>query len=131
VASICAYDRRAVDPAILAPIACVHPSVDVPADLCPFRLFARAGELTLTGVVDAQSAPLLARVLSAVEVEPGERLVLDASGLEFIDHRGLLTILEHLRRERPAGVTLLGAPAFASRLSGLLGLEPVELELRR
>ena len=129
IASICAYDRRLVAEDALAPIACVHPRLDVPDDLAPFQLYARHGELVLAGELDAQAAPVLAQVLSFIDVPADERLVVDATELRFIDHRSLLTVVEHLRRHRPGGMTLLGAPGTADRLRDLLGVAGDELVL--
>jgi anti-anti-sigma regulatory factor len=131
VASICAYDRRLVDHDALAAIACLHPRLDTPPELAPFQLYARDGELVLTGEIDAECAPLLARVLALVEAPERRRLVIDASGLTFIDHRALLAIVEHLRDRRPAGMTLVGAPASAGRLRALLGVAGDELALEQ
>jgi anti-anti-sigma regulatory factor len=123
----CAYDA---DEHLRATAnACVHPRLDSPAELTPSQLFARGGELVLAGELDAQAAPLLAEVLSLVEVPAHERVVLDASGLTFIDHRALLTVVEHLRRHRSGAITLVGAPASACRLRDLLGVAGDELVL--
>lgn len=56
---------------------------------------ARAGERTLrpTGELDIGSAPKLERALLDGR-EPGERVVLDLAGLEFIDSTGLRVIVQ-------------------------------------
>jgi anti-anti-sigma regulatory factor len=120
VAVTCAYDRRVLGDAAIAELACLHPNV-VGGASPPFQLYSRRGQLVLDGEVDTFAAPLLQRVASFVRPWPGERLVVDARGLTFVNHRGLEAIVEGLAR--PAGgLTLLGTRAVPALLRESLGI---------
>jgi anti-anti-sigma regulatory factor len=65
--------------------------------------------------------PLLHRAASLVRPRPGERLVIDARGLTFVNHRGLQALVDVLAR--PAGgLTLLGTNAVPAILRESLGI---------
>lgn len=120
VAVTCAYDRRVLGDAAVAEFTCLHPHV-VGGEPPPFRLYSRNGHLVLEGEVDTFAAPLLQRAASSVRPWPGERLVIDARGLTFVNHRGLQALVETLAR--PAGgLTLLGTRAVPAFLRESLGV---------
>jgi MEDS: MEthanogen/methylotroph, DcmR Sensory domain/STAS domain len=121
VASACSFDRGVLGDKAVQQIACLHPRVVAMGPLVPFRLYYRGGQLVLEGEVDSFSAALLAQALTHVETPPGERLVIDARGLTFLNHRGLGALVEGLAR-RSGGVTLLGGPALVSRVCLGLGI---------
>lgn len=121
VASACSFDRGVLGDKVVQQIACLHPRVLTMGPLVPFRLYFRGGQLVLEGEVDSFSAPLLTHALAHVEPSPGERLLIDARGLTFLNHRGL-TALVHGLAQRSGGVTLLGAPALVERLCAGLGI---------
>jgi anti-anti-sigma regulatory factor len=121
IASTCAYDRRVLGDAAVTELACLHPRVVGSAPPAPFRLYSRRGRLVLDGEVDTFAAPLLQRVAAHVRPWPGERLVIDARGLTFVNHRGLQALVEALAR--PAGgLTLLGTRAAPALLRESLGI---------
>lgn len=121
VASVCCFDRSVLGDKAVQEFACLHPRVVTTGPAAPFRLYFRAGQLVLDGEVDSFSAPLLAQALRHVRAAPGERLLIDARGLSFINHRGLAALVEGLA-QRSGGVTLLGAPALVTRLRPNLGV---------
>ena len=121
VAWACCFDRSVLGDKAAQEFACLHPRVVTTGPSAPFRLYFRAGQLVLDGEVDSFSAPLLAQALTHVRVAPGERLLIDARGLTFINHRGLAALVDGLAR-RCGGVTLLGAPALVTRLRPNLGV---------
>jgi anti-anti-sigma regulatory factor len=95
----------------------------------PFQLYHRRGRLVLDGEVDTFSAPLLARALGQVPAEGDERIVIDARGLRFVNHRGVQAIIDGLARRHPAGVTLAGAGSIPLRLLDSLGIDPAVLDV--
>lgn len=129
ISSICAYDRGALGEPTVAELACLHPTVDGPPAVQPFRLFFRDGRLTLAGEIDAFSVPLLTRALAHVQVERGDHIIIDARELRFIEHRGLFGIVDALSHPNGARVTLQAAGAAAARLRDILPLNGAELEV--
>ena len=119
VAALCCYDRSAVPAGLLADLACAHPVVrDTMA--VPFRLFARGKGLALEGEVDYFSSAALERLLDAVG--PGHDLELDLSGVDFIDHNGVLAIARHAERlsDEASHVSVRGAPPGMRRTCEIL-----------
>lgn len=121
VASACCFDRGVLGDKPVHELACLHPRVLTSGPVVPFRLYFRGGQLVLEGEVDSFSAPLLAQAVTHVDASPGERLMIDARGLTFLNHRGLLTLVEGLAG-RCGGVTLLGGPPLAQRMCAGLGI---------
>jgi len=124
---LCLYDARLVGPE-LENIACGHPHART--GTTPFVLHrAAADELVLAGTLDALSAQVFATALARIHQAGGGsgELVIDARGVEFLDHRALLA-LEALAEEHRMSTVLRGAPPFTSRLLELLQLEQVSLE---
>jgi anti-anti-sigma factor len=123
LSALCCFDRRVVSDQALAGIASVHPVADRRLQsLVPFRLYGEVDALALAGEVDAFSTPMLDQLLG-LAVTDGDDVVLDLSGLQFVDHHGLRVIYEHVRRARAAGgdLTLRGESATFRRLTDLLG----------
>jgi anti-anti-sigma regulatory factor len=121
VASACSFDRSVLGDKAVHELACLHPRVLTSGPLVPFRLYFRGGQLVLEGEVDSFSAALLAQALTHVETTPGERLMIDARRLTFLNHRGLAALVDGLAR-RSGGVTLLGGPALVRRMCAGLGI---------
>lgn len=59
--------------------------------------------VTLQGELDLTSAPELERELQAAESSQPERLVIDLSGVEFMDSTGLRTLLQARERALSQG----------------------------
>jgi hypothetical protein len=121
VASACSFDRAVLGDKAVQELACLHPRSLGRGPVVPFRLFHRDGRLVLEGEVDSFSAPLLAQAARHVDAAPGERLMIDARGLAFLNHRGLWALVEGLA-ERSGGVTLLGGPSLVTRMCTGLGI---------
>jgi hypothetical protein len=116
LAVLCCYDRREVPGAALADIASFHPLVHGSRRIAPFRLFATQDALALSGDVDGFSVDALNRLLGmAAQPEGG---VLDIGALEFIDHRGVLALVDHARAD--GGLSLRAAPPMVRRLCTML-----------
>ena len=115
VASACCLDRGVLGDKAVQELACLHPRVLTSGPMVPFRLYFRGGQLVLDGEVDSFSASLLAQAVAHVDAAPGERLMIDARGLTFLNHRGLAALVEGLA-DRSAGITLLGGPALVRHM---------------
>ncbi|NES14873.1 MULTISPECIES: MEDS domain-containing protein [Micromonospora] len=130
MSAICAYDRRELGDAAIAELACMHPETN--ADVL-FRLHATAGEavVALGGELDPSNHRLFAAALDRADPRPADgRLVVDATGLRFVDHRSLLHLRDHARRHGATLVLRTAHPA-AARLAELLDLPEVRVEVRR
>ncbi|SNS58581.1 Anti-anti-sigma regulatory factor (antagonist of anti-sigma factor) [Asanoa hainanensis] len=125
---LCAYDRRVVDPAALADLACLHPTHNVPG--VPFRLHAEegTGHLAISGELDSTGTAALARALdrAAPAVVDGE-LVVEAGSLDFVDHRSLLQLASYARDRGATAVLRTPLPA-AARLVELLRVPGIRVE---
>ncbi len=126
--AICAYDRAELGPATIAQLACLHPRAS-DAAATPFRLHGAPGvAAVLAGEVDLADQELFAGALDRADLQPVDgELVLDATGLEFIDHRGLLALADLAERRGCTVVLRTGLPPVG-RLVELLGLRRVRVE---
>jgi anti-anti-sigma regulatory factor len=120
LAALCCFDRTALSEEALSAIASAHPVVDRRLQkTMPFQLFALGDDIAVTGEVDAFSSETFEALLAAGA--PADD-VLDLTGLTFIDHTGMRAIVEHSRRLRADGRSLIvrGEPAVYRRLADLL-----------
>ncbi|MEU0883759.1 MEDS domain-containing protein [Lentzea sp. NPDC005914] len=120
--AMCAYHRPELPEPVIARLAALHPVNN--AWCAPFRLHATVDGLALDGEVDWVSSDLLALALESTRPENGE-LRVDATGLRFIDHHGLLALHEHARANA-ARLVLRSGRAFLARLVSVLELDDVE-----
>ena len=91
-------------------------------ELVPGPVVAVRGEL------DIEGAPELRTALSdAIEEHPGEHVVVDLEGVDFIDSAGLGVLLGGLERARGAGgdLTLVATGQAVVRVLELTGLTRV------
>ncbi|MFJ6673889.1 MEDS domain-containing protein [Actinosynnema sp. NPDC091369] len=127
--ALCAYDRTLVSEQALEQLASVHPSTNLPG--VGFRLHASARpghSAELSGEVDMFNRDVLVQVLDRIRPPArGGQLVLDAAGLTFIDHRGLIG-LDRYARGRDTTLVLRTAFPGASRIAALLDLPGVRVE---
>ena len=74
--------------------------------------------LAISGELDMATAPILERRLRAAEPDPPGELVVDLSGLEFMDSTGLHVLLAAARRLRDSGrqLTLRPGPRSVQRV---------------
>jgi anti-anti-sigma regulatory factor len=125
--ALCAYDRTRLEADAVAEVACMHPASSPGAS--PFRLHAApAVAAAVAGEVDRFSEQLFAEALdrAALPVVDGE-IVIDASRLDFVDHRGILVLAALARRER-ATVVLRTNRTMPRKLVRLLGIDDVRVE---
>ena len=74
---------------------------------------ARAGSawvITINGELDLATAPQLEQALGGVNGDGVERIVIDLTGLSFIDSSGLRTLLLAKRGNLPVSVVLSDGP---------------------
>jgi ABC-type transporter Mla MlaB component len=117
LAALCCYDRRSVPEEALADIARFHPLVHGPERIAPFRLFATPDALALSGDLDRFSADALERLLG-MAARPAGAAILDIGALEFIDHQGVLALIDQARADAP--LTVRAAPEMVRRLCTMM-----------
>lgn len=83
--------------------------------------------LAIEGELDAASADALDRELERAEESNSERIVLDLSGLGFIDSRGVRTLLIAARRSSADSdrLTVIPASGQVAKVLELTGLDRV------
>ncbi|MCW3839061.1 MEDS domain-containing protein [Micromonospora yasonensis] len=126
----CAYDRRELGGPAIAELACLHPETN--AEVL-FRLHAATGEtvVALGGELDPSNDRLFAAALDRADPRGVDgRLLVDATGLRFVDHRNLLHLRDHARRHG-ADVVLRTSRSAVGRLVELLDLPEVRVEVGR
>lgn len=128
--ALCGYDLCELGHAAAEEIACLHPlSERSPTAGSHFQWSASTdADIDLRGEVDLTTHDLfdltLARTLPLVA---GARTEVDARDLEFIDHRGLLTLERHAR-QADTEIALRTGSAVVRRLVDLLDLTAVRPE---
>jgi len=129
VTGVCAFDRRELDTGTFGELACLHPCGD--SGGVAFRVHASApadGALVLSGELDtAGQAPFAVALRRAAPRPVDGEIVVDATGLRFVDHRAL-RVLEEYARERGATVVLRGPVSSTAGLVTMLGLACVRVE---
>ena len=125
--AMCAYSSAEIDDSAFAQLASLHPNTN--ARLPGFRLHAVDDRVTaLAGEVDSYAGDLFTRALERVDLRlrDGE-LVLDATGLTFIDHNSLLRLADHAA-DLGAPLSLRASWPGLARLVDLLGLGDVHVD---
>ncbi|HET8599764.1 MAG TPA: MEDS domain-containing protein [Segeticoccus sp.] len=127
ISAMCAYDTRLVDHATLAHLAALHPVCCPGAG--PLRLYADPGtDLAVAGEADGASAVLVTAALQTVlPLLPAPSLRIDASELQFADHRGLMLLDDALAGQGRTAV-LQGTARTLSTLAQLLPLRALRVE---
>jgi anti-anti-sigma regulatory factor len=91
-----------------------------PSNATPYQVFACPdGAIGLGGEFDPVGVAALGRVLPRLRTTDGESLVVDMAGVDYVDHRLLLT-LDRYARGHGIAVSLRSAPPLAARLVELL-----------
>jgi anti-anti-sigma regulatory factor len=128
--AMCAYDGGELGDGVIAQLACLHPTSN--QDSVGFHLHASTTEDfsgTLSGELDLSTADLFTTALdrTALPLRDNE-LVVDARGLDFIDHRSLLRLFDHARR-RTAPLVLHVSRTGPARIVKVLDVADVRVEL--
>ncbi|GHH38946.1 MEDS domain-containing protein [Lentzea cavernae] len=124
--AMCGYAASAVDEETFAQVACMHPNTNSP--LPGFRLYADHGGTALGGETDFVTGELFSKALDRAAPRPRDgQLVLEAGGLEFLDHNSLLRLAGYAA-DRDAVLVLRTSWPGAARLVDLLDLVDVRVE---
>lgn len=128
-AALCAYNRVELGDHVVRQLACMHPAVS--ANATPFRLHAATdgAAASLGGELDLASRGLFPVALRRADLRPaGGEIVIDATGLTFVDHHSLL-VLDELGRSRRAVVVLRTPLRSIGRMVTLLELDCVRAQV--
>jgi hypothetical protein len=128
--ALCAYNRSELGEDVIAQVACLHPKAN--SGSTPFHLHAprdaEAGELALSGELDMVSRDVFPLALARVDSRTRENeLVIDATGLRFLDHNSMLALAD-LAERREATVILRTSGLMPARLIEILDLRNVRVE---
>ncbi len=130
LSAMCAYSRGELDDGASAQLACLHPWAS--ADTTSFRLHAPTGRgvsAVLDGELDMAAHELWPLALDRADLQPVDgSVVIDATGLEFVDHRGLLALAAVADRLGATVVLRTRLPEPA-RVLTLLNVTSVRVEL--
>ncbi|WP_329145563.1 STAS domain-containing protein [Streptomyces sp. NBC_01456] len=79
------------------------------------------------GDLDHASAAALRALIPTIALQPGQRLVLDLSGMEFCDSSGITALLAARNRTQAAqaDIALAAVPANTLRVLRLVGLDQI------
>jgi hypothetical protein len=127
LSGLCGYRRSELGDDVVAQLACLHPDGD-PGD-APFRLHATAGaDVAVRGELDITTVDLFATTLRRAGLHgASDEVVVDATGLDFADHRNLL-VLEEQARRHDRSVVLRSGRRYLDRLVTALELTRVRVE---
>ena len=129
--AVCAYDRRELGDQAVAELACLHETSHAEGVMFQLHPGATTAEAVLDGEVDMSVDEPFAAALRRTDLEPaGGEVVVDADGLDFIDHRSLLTLQRYAEAERMTAVVRTRFAA-AERLAAMLELPNVRVEVTR
>jgi anti-anti-sigma regulatory factor len=127
--ALCAYNRAELSKETIAHVACLHPTVNGGA--APFRLYSSCGAAaSLSGELDLTSCDLFATALQRADLRPVDgELIIDATELDFIDHRNLLVLAAHARSCAATAVLRTGFTNSAARMVEILDVTDVRVEV--
>lgn len=124
--AMCGYRRTELGDDAVGQLACLHPGGS--AGQAPFRLHAtRSADLALSGELDLTTVQQFAVAMERTGVLDGPaEVVVDATGLEFADHRNLL-VLERMADRYGRTVVLHTARRWPARLVAALDLAHIRV----
>ena len=125
--AMCGFRRAELGDDAVGQLACLHPAGG--AEQAPFRLHAsRDADLALSGELDLTTVDRFAAAVDRTGLANGTaEVVVDATGLEFADHRNLL-VLERMAYRYGRAVVLRTPRRWAARLVAALNLAHVRVE---
>jgi anti-anti-sigma factor len=121
--ALCLYDAALGDD-VLGPVTLLHPDQHAGSAEALAHLSGRGSSLSLHGEVDVTQADDLLRALVDVACDAPGEVVLDLSGLRFLDVAGARALARATRllREADVRLRLVGAPRTPARCLALFGL---------
>jgi hypothetical protein len=125
--AMCGYRRSELGDDTVTQLACLHPGGS--AEQAPFRMHATPdADLALSGELDLTTVELFAAAVDRAGLDDrGSEVVVDATRLDFADHRNLL-VLERMAERYGRSVVLRTARHWPERLVAALGLTRVRAE---
>ena len=127
LSGMCGFDRRDLTATATVALACLHPAGRAGSTL--FRVYSpdRDADLALAGELDMSVADDFRACLDRIDLDVSRELIVDGTGLDFVDHRGLEGIRD-FARGRGATAVLRTCSEMPGRLIELLGLEGIRAE---
>ncbi|MFJ5534753.1 STAS domain-containing protein [Streptomyces sp. NPDC093261] len=99
--------------------------------MSPLKITARDAAtgpvVEIFGELDYASATELRELIPTIDLRPGQRLVLDLSGMEFCDSSGITALIaahNHAHAAR-ADIALAAVPAHTLRILRIVGLDQI------
>lgn len=128
-AAMCGYRRDVLGAAAVAELAGMHPLVRQGSTA--LRLFA-ADEpgvaAVLAGQVDMTGHAQLRHALDGADLASHDgAITIDARDLDFIDHRGLIQLVEHIRGRQARAVLQVRPRSVVPQLANLLELPDLQM----
>jgi hypothetical protein len=102
VTGVCFFDHAALSDERKADLAALHPVRSASPVEPPFSLVSDGDGVWVSGTLDASSAAQFRRILGTAPID--RPLVVDLSGVEFVDRDGLLVLAESASADRPLRV---------------------------
>ncbi len=127
LSGMCGFDRSQLNRTATIALACLHPAAR--AGITPFQVYSPDGpaDLAVAGELDMAVKDDFRDCLERTGLDLTRELVVDGTGLSFVDHRGLETIRDFARRSGATAV-LHTCSETPGRLIKLLGLEGIRAE---
>ncbi len=124
---LCGFDQRHVTPAATTALASLHPAAR--AGVTPFQVYCsdHGADLALAGELDISATGDFRACLDRIDLDLTRELVVDGSGLDFVDHRGLVSIRDFASRLGATAV-LRTSSETPGRVIALLGMEGIRVE---
>ena len=124
--AMCGYRGTELGDEAVSQLACLHPGGGT--EQAPFRVHAtRGADLALSGELDLTTVARFAVAVERTGVLDGRaEIVVDATGLEFADHRNLL-VLERMADRYGRTVVLHTARRWPARLAAALDLTHIRV----
>jgi anti-anti-sigma regulatory factor len=123
-AAMCAYDVRELGTDAVGDLACLH--TEGGDDLTSFHLWSTGDGVALDGEIDGFDERRFRWALDQIEATSSS-LVVDMRGVEFIDHRSLLTLAERAQR-LGTPLILRGASTTVANIIEALGISELQIE---
>lgn len=120
---VCYFDRDRVSAERIADISTLHPVVSADMERPTFQLVFDGPRVNVFGALETVNVDRIARVLASVPTLTEREF--DLSGVEFVNHRGLLALARLAADDRP--VRVHAAPRSVRRVWDLIG-RPEQLE---
>ncbi|NNJ06017.1 STAS domain-containing protein [Streptomyces sp. PKU-MA01144] len=99
--------------------------------MSPLKITARDAAIgpvvEVFGELDHSSAIRLRELIPTIELRPGQRLVMDLSGMEFCDSSGITALIaaHHHAQAARAELALAAVPAHTLRILRVVGLDQI------